>query len=94
VLPNNASANAPCFMVIFIVVSLLFVGLFPQGQRLGVPQKKLHARMTRCAMTAKNSGVEGEHEKRDDEAHTGQCNYKLNHAGSIDRNFLMPGESV
>jgi hypothetical protein len=52
------------------------------------------ARMTRRSMTAesKNSGVEGEHEKRDDKAHAGQCNYDLDHAGSIDRNFLMPGE--
>ena len=50
--------------------------------------------MTRRAMTAefKNSAMEGEHEKRDDKAHAGQCNYELDHAGSIDRNFLMPGE--
>jgi hypothetical protein len=43
---------------------------------------------------AKNSAVEGEHEKRNDEAHAGQCNCDLNHPESIDRNFLMPGESL
>jgi hypothetical protein len=38
--------------------------------------------------------VEGEREKRDDKAHAGQCNYDLNHAGSIGRKFLIPGESL
>jgi hypothetical protein len=41
---------------------------------------------------AKNSAVEGEHEKRDHEADAGQCNCDLNHPESIDYNFLMPGE--
>jgi hypothetical protein len=41
---------------------------------------------------AKNSAVEGEHEKRDHEADAGQCNCDLNHRESIDYNFLMPGE--
>ena len=41
---------------------------------------------------AKNSAVEGEHEKRDHKAHAGQCNCDLNHSESIDCNFLMPGE--
>jgi hypothetical protein len=44
--------------------------------------------------TSQNSAVEGEREKRDDKAHAGQCNYDLDHAGSIGRKFLIPGESL
>ena len=49
-------------------------------------------RQRRSVDHAKNSVVEGEHEKRDDKAHAGQCNCDLNHPASIDYNFLMPGE--
>jgi hypothetical protein len=34
---------------------------------------------------AKNSAVEGEREKRDDQGHASQCNYDFNHPGSIGR---------
>ena len=47
----------------------------------------------RAVTAAKNSGVEGEHEKRDDKAHAGQCDCMLDHAGSIERKFLMPSKS-
>jgi hypothetical protein len=51
-------------------------------------------RHRRSVDRAKNSAVEGEHEKRDDKAHAGQCNCDLNHPESIDYNFLMPGEPL
>jgi hypothetical protein len=38
--------------------------------------------------------VEGEREKRDDKAHAGQCNYDLDHVGSIGRKFLTLDESL
>ena len=43
---------------------------------------------------AKNSAVEGEREKRDDQGHASQCNYDFNHPGSIGRKFLTLGESL
>ena len=47
----------------------------------------------RAVTAAKNSGVEGEHEKRDDKAHAGQCDCMLDHVGSIELKFLMPSKS-
>ena len=38
---------------------------------------------------AKNSAVEGEREKRDDQGHASQCNYDFNHPGSIGRKFQL-----
>lgn len=43
---------------------------------------------------AKNSAVEGEREKRDDQGHASQCNYDFNHPGSIGRKFLTLGKSL
>jgi hypothetical protein len=36
--------------------------------------------------------VKGERENRDDKGHASQRNYEFDHAGSIEREFLTPGE--
>jgi hypothetical protein len=41
---------------------------------------------------SKNSAVKGERENRDDKGHASQRNYEFDHAGSIEREFLTPGE--
>jgi hypothetical protein len=49
-------------------------------------------RARRSADHAKNSAVEGEREKRDDQSHAGHCNNDLDHSESIGREFLTRGE--
>jgi hypothetical protein len=46
----------------------------------------------RLADHAKNSAVEGEREKRDNQSHAGHCNNDLDHSESIGREFLTRGE--
>jgi len=46
----------------------------------------------RSADHAKNSAVEGEREKRDDQSHAGHCNNDLDHSESIGRQILTRGE--